>query len=124
MVTWGRPEDCEHAAVFAAIRALLPPELTGTSSPFGLSQPGRLEALLEQAGLRADNSGVIASTFAWQDSDTAWRAINSAGPTVMAVRYAGEVQVRQAVLDSLAPFRTRTGGYREENTYRYVIATA
>lgn len=124
MLTWGRPEDCEHAAVLAAIRALLPPEVTGTSSPFALSEPGRLEALLERAGLRADNSGEIASTFAWQDSDTAWKAISAAGPTVMAVRSAGEEQVKQAVLDSLAPFRTSTGGYREENTYRYVIATA
>jgi SAM-dependent methyltransferase len=124
VVTWGRPEDCEHTAVFAAIRALLPQEARGTSSPFTLSEPGRLEALLEQAGLRADDSGEIASTFAWQDSDTAWKAISSAGPTVMAVRSAGEEQVRQAVLDSLLPFRTRTGGYREENTYRYVIATA
>ncbi len=123
MVTWGRPEDCEHAAVLAAIRALLPPGLTGTSSPFALSEPGRLEALLEQAGLRADDSGEIASIFAWADSETAWKAISSAGPTVMAVRYAGEEKVKQVVLDSLAPFRTSNGGYREENTYRYVIAT-
>ena len=124
VVTWGRPEDCEHAAVMAAIRALLPPELTGTSSPFVLSEPGRLEALLEQAGLRVDDSGEIASTFVWPDDDIAWKSISSAGPTVMAVRYAGEEQVRQAILDSLLPFRTSTGGYLEENTYRYVIATA
>ena len=124
MVTWGRPEDCEHAAVLAAIRALLPPGPTGTSSPFALSEPGRLEALLEQAGLRADDSGEIPSTFVWPDDDTAWKAISSAGPTVMAVRYAGEEQVKQVVLDSLLPFRTSTGGYREENTFRYVIATA
>jgi SAM-dependent methyltransferase len=123
VVIWGRPENCEHVAVLAAIRALLPPELTGTSSPFALSEPGRLEALLERAGLRADDSGEIASTFVWQDSDTAWKAISSAGPTVMAVRSAGEEQVRQAVLDALRPFRTATGGYQEENTYRYVIAT-
>jgi SAM-dependent methyltransferase len=124
MVTWGRPEDCEHAAVLAAIRALLPPGLTGTSSPFALSEPGRLEALLERAGLRADDSGEIASTFVWQDSETAWKAIGAAGPTVMAVRYAGEEKVRQAVLDSLLSFRMGDGGYREENTYRYMIATA
>lgn len=124
MVTWGRPEDCEHAAVFAAIRALLSPEVTGTTSPFALSEPGRLAALLEQAGLRAVDSGEIATTFAWPDDDTAWKAIGSAGPTVMAVRFAGEEKVRQAVLNSLMPFKTSTGGYREENTYRYVIATA
>jgi len=124
VVTWGRPEDCEHAAVLAAIRALLPPGPTETSGPFELVSPGRLEALLKQAGLIADESGEIASTFEWQDSETAWKAIGAAGPTVMAVRYAGEEKVRQVVLDSLLPFRTSTGGYREENTFRYVIATA
>ena len=123
MVTWGRQEDCEHAAVLAAIAAFLPPLSTGTGGPFALSEPGRLEALLEQAGLTADQSGEIACTFAWPDDETAWKAISSAAPTVMAVRYAGEEQVKQVVLDSLLPFRTSTGGYREENKYRYVIAT-
>jgi SAM-dependent methyltransferase len=122
VVTWGRPEDCEHAAVLTAIRAFLPPELTGTSGPFALGSPGQLETLLEQAGLRADDSGEIASFFAWADSETAWKAISSAGPTVMAVRHAGEEQVKRSVLDSLLPFRMNHGGYREENTFRYVIA--
>jgi SAM-dependent methyltransferase len=124
IVTWGKRDDCEHAAVLAAIRALLPQGPAGTSSPFELSEPGRLEALLEQAGLRAEESGEIASTFAWPDDETAWKAISSAGPTVMAVRYAGEEKVKQVVLDSLLPFRTSNGGYREENKFRYVIATA
>ena len=124
VVIWGRYQDCDHAPVMAAIAALLPSPPTRADGPFALSEPGRLEALLEQAGLRVDDSGEIASTFVWPDDDIAWKSISSAGPTVMAVRYAGEEQVRQAVLDSLAPFRTSTGGYREENTYRYVIATA
>lgn len=123
MVTWGRPQDCDHAPVMAAIAALLPPSPTRADGPFALSEPGRLEALLEQAGLRADNSGEIASHFAWADSETAWKAIGSAAPTVMAVRYAGEERVKRVVLDSLAPFRTSSGGYREENTFCYVIAT-
>jgi SAM-dependent methyltransferase len=124
MVIWGRQDDCEHVAVMTAVRALLPQRPAGTSSPFGLSEPGRLEALLERVGLLADDSGEIASTFAWHDDETAWRAISSAGPTVMAVRYAGEEKVKQVVLDSLKPFRTSNGGYCEENTFRYVIATA
>jgi SAM-dependent methyltransferase len=124
IVTWGKPQDCEHAAVLAAIGALLPPSPTGASGPFGLSEPGRLEALLEQAGLIAGESGEIASTFAWPDDETAWKAISSAGPIVMAVRSVGEEKVKQTILNSLLPFRTSNGGYREENTFRYVIATA
>jgi SAM-dependent methyltransferase len=124
IVTWGRQEDCEHAPVMAAIRTLLPPSPTEASGPFALSEPGRLEALLEQAGLTGGESGEIASTFVWPDDETAWKAISSAGPTVMAVRMVGEEKVKQVALDSLVPFRTSNGGYREENTFRYVIATA
>ena len=124
MVIWGRYQDCDHAPVMAAIAALLPPSPTRTDGPFALTEPGRLEALLEQAGLQAEDIGEIASTFEWVDSETAWKAISSAGPTVMAVRYAGEEKVKQVALDSLASFRTSTGGYREENTFRYVTATA
>ncbi len=123
MVTWGRREDCEHAAVFAAVSPLIPPGPARVASPFELSEPGRLEALLTQAGLTAEDSGQIASFFAWPDNETAWKAISSAGPTVMAVRYAGEEKVKQVVLASLRPFRTSDGGYRLENKYRYVIAT-
>jgi SAM-dependent methyltransferase len=124
MVIWGRYQDCDHAPVMAAIAALLQSSPTRADGPFALSEPGRLEALLEQAGLQAEDSGEIASTFEWADSETAWKAISSAGPTVMAVRNAGQEKVKQVVLDSLTPFRTNTGGYREENTFRYVIATA
>jgi len=124
MVTWGKPQDCEHAAIMAAIAAFLPVPPTGAGGVFALSEPGRLEALLEQAGLIAGESGEIASTFAWPDDETAWKAISSAANTVMAVRYVGEEKVRQAVLDSLAPFRTSNGGYREENKFRYVVATS
>jgi len=124
IVTWGKPQDCEHAAIMAAIAAFLPVPPTGAGGLFALSEPGRLEALLEQAGLTPGESGEIASTFAWPDDETAWKAISSAANTVMAVRYVGEEKVRQTVLDSLSPFRTSNGGYREENKFRYVIATA
>ncbi|GAC1473343.1 MAG: class I SAM-dependent methyltransferase [Ktedonobacteraceae bacterium] len=124
MVTWGNPQDCEHAAVLAAIGALHPPAPTRAVGPFALSEPGRLEALLEQAGLIAGESGEIASTFAWPDDETAWKAISSAGPLVMAVRSVGEEKVKQTILDSLMPFKTSNGGYQEVNKFRYVIATA
>lgn len=123
MVTWGRREDCEHAAVFVAVSTLFPAGPARAASPFELSEPGRLEALLAQAGLTAEDSGEIASFFAWPDDETAWKAISSGGSTVMAVRHAGEEKVKQVVLASLRPFRTSDGGYRLENKYRYIITT-
>lgn len=124
MVTWGRAQDCEHAATLAAIGALLPPPPPGAGGPFALSEPGRVEALMEQAGLVASQSGEVPCSFEWSENETAWKAISSAGPIIRAVRVAGEEKVKQAILDSLVPYRTSEGGYRQENKFRYVIAIA
>ena len=37
MVTWGMPQDCEHATTLKAIGALLPPPPPGAGGPFALS---------------------------------------------------------------------------------------
>ncbi|GAC1348588.1 MAG: class I SAM-dependent methyltransferase [Ktedonobacteraceae bacterium] len=124
MVAWGRAQDCEHAATLAAVGACLPPPPPGAEGPFALSEPGRIEALMEQAGLTPVESGEVPCPFEYPDDETAWRAIGSAGPVVRAIRFAGEAKVKQAVLDSLLPYKTNSGGYRQKNTFRYVIASA
>ncbi len=124
MVTWGRAEDCEHAVTLAAVMALLPPPPPGAEGPFALSEPGRMEALLEQAGLTPSGSGDIDVPMEYPDAETAWRGMSSSGPLVRAIRYAGEAAVKQAIFDSLEPYKTANGGYRQENTFRYAIATA
>lgn len=131
-VVWGRAEDCEFTATTSAVMACLPPEsvaterttgATGAPGAFALSQPGRLEATLRAAGLTVCASGDVSCPFEFSDDDTAWQAISSAGPLHAVVRAVGEATVRQAVIASLAPFRTPGGGYRQENLFHYVIAT-
>jgi SAM-dependent methyltransferase len=124
MVTWGRAEDCEHATTFAAVMACVPPPPPGAEGPFALSEPGKLEALMEQAGLTPRASGDVSCPFAYPDDETAWKAISSPGPLVGAIQYAGEETIKHAILASLAPYKTASGGYRQENSFRYVIATA
>jgi SAM-dependent methyltransferase len=126
MVVWGQARDCEHAATLAAVAALLPPAPPGSEAagPFALSEPGKVEALMSQAGLTPQESGEVACPFEYSDDETAWRAISSAGPLVMAIRHAGEEKVKEAVLASLQPYRTNSGGYRQRNMFRYVIARA
>ena len=124
MVTWGRAQDCEHATTFAAVMACVPPPPPGAEGPFALSEPGKLEALLEQAGLTPQESGDVSCPFEYPDDETAWRALSSPGPLVAAIEYAGEEKIKQAILTSLAPFKTPQGGYRQENRFRYAIAIA
>lgn len=124
MVAWGRMEDCEFAATLKAVMACLPPPPPGAKGTFALSEPGKMEALMEQAGLSVYASGDVSCPFTYPDDETAWKTINSSGPLAAAVRTAGEETVKQAVLASLTPFKTLDGGYRQENLFHYVIATA
>ena len=123
MVAWGRGEDCEFATTLKAVMACLPPP-TGAVGTFALAWPGKLEALMEQAGLTIDARGDVSCPFEYSDDETAWKTISSAGPLVAAILAAGEGTIKQAVLTSLVPFKTPNGGYRQENLLHYVIATA
>lgn len=122
--TWGRPRDCEMREVFAALQPLLPPPPPGAGGPFALSEPGRLEALVQPAGLTPTHTAEVACPSDYPDGETAWRALFSAGPFVAAIRAAGQWRVHQAVEAMLAPYRTSSGGVRLENTFRYLLARA
>lgn len=124
MVAWGKPEDCEFTATLAAVMACLPPPPPGARGPFALSEPGKMEAVMEQAGLTPGTSGDVSCPFEYPDDETAWETISSSGPLVAAIRSAGEETIKRAVLTSLVPFKKPNGGYRQENLFHYVIATA
>jgi SAM-dependent methyltransferase len=124
MLIWGRAQDCQHAATLAAVGGCLPPPPPGACGPFALPEPDLGESLTEQAGLTPTEQGEVVCPFVYPDEEVAWKAISSAGPVVRAVGHAGEATVRQAVFASLVPYWTRSGGYRQENLFRYVIATA
>lgn len=124
MVVWGRAEDCEIVATITAVSKLLPPPPPGTPGPFALSAPGRVEGLLQQAGLTPLTSGEVDCPFEFPDRETGVRGHMSAGPQVAAVQRVGDKAVRQAIADSLAPFRLNGRGYRQRNRFRYVIAEA
>lgn len=124
MVAWGRMQDCEFATTLQAVMACLPPPPPGTKGTFALSEPGKMEALMGQAGLTFSAHGDVSCPFTYSDDETAWKTISSSGPLVAAIRAAGSETIRQAVLASLVPFKTPHGGYRQENLMHYVIATA
>jgi SAM-dependent methyltransferase len=124
IVIWGRMEDCEIAVTLKAAMACLPLPPVGARGPFALSEPGKLEALMEEAGLTLCARGDVSCPFAYADDEIAWKTISSAGPMVVAIRAAGEETIKQAVLASLVPFRLPDGGYRQENLMHYAIATA
>lgn len=102
----------------------MPPPPPGTPGPFALSADGALEALAEQAGLSPRAAETVACPWEYPDASTAMRGLLASGPAIRAIQARGEEVVREAVLEALAPFRTRSGCYRLGNSFRYVIAEA
>jgi SAM-dependent methyltransferase len=122
VATWGRPEDCEATAHIAALKPLMPPPPPGAGGPFALSDETVLRDFVAKAGLTAVEVADVACPWTYTGDEDALRAMLSAGPAVAAIKTSGEVSTRAAVLASIAPYRTASGGYRLENTFRYVVA--
>lgn len=124
VMTWGRPEGMQAAAVVGALRPLLPPTATGAPGPFALSDPDRLSAFVAQAGLSP--RAVIEGETAWTYPDlaTALRGVNSSGVAVRAIGIAGEEAVTAAHSAALAPFAQPDGSLRIGARYMAVLATA
>jgi SAM-dependent methyltransferase len=123
IAVFGRREDTEAIAYLAALGSLLPPPPSDAPGPFALSVDGALEAVVTQSGLAPGNVEEVDCPWDYPDEKTALRGLLSSGPAIRAIQHAGEKMVREAILKSLAPFKTTSGGYQLRNKYRYMIAT-
>jgi hypothetical protein len=124
MAVWGRPEDQDIMALITALSQFLPPPPPGAPGPFALSAPGRVEGLLQQAGMTPLESGEVDCPFEFPDLETALRGNMSTGVAAAAIRAAGAEAVQRAMVKSFAPLRLSDGSYRVRTRFRYVIASA
>jgi len=124
IVTWGAPEHCETRVILAAIGGLLPPPPPGAEGPFALSEPGRLEALAEAAGLTPLAADDVPMTFSFPGLDAAVRAQLTSGPARLAIEHAGEPATRNALAAAYAGNRQLDDTYRQRNVFRYLVARA
>lgn len=123
VAVWGDPARCETEALFARLKTLAPPP-PGTPAPLGISEPGVLEGLLEKAGLTVTADGEVPASLCYADHEQAWTAHTSAGPLQKVIEIAGAEAVRRALHDVLEADRKPDGQLRQDNVFRYVIATS
>jgi SAM-dependent methyltransferase len=121
LAVFGKPEDTEATAYFAALRPLLPPPSPGAPGPFALSLDGALESLVAQAGMVPGAVEQIDCPWQYADEKTMLRALLSTAPSIRAIQNSGEAAVRQAILEGLTPFKNAAGGYRLKNNTHYMI---
>jgi hypothetical protein len=79
-------------AVFKPLFAFFPPEALESmkhSGMFALSEPGKLEEVLNAAGLVVDEDEEIETPIVFEDAGGAVRAFAGAGPTALAIGHSG-----------------------------------
>lgn len=122
VAVWGLPESCDAAGHLKALGSLMPPPPPGAPGPFALSDEAKLKALASEAGLIPGAVVDVPCPWAYADLETALRGMLSAGPAERAIRASSFERAREAVAASIGPYRTASGGYRLNNTFRYLVA--
>jgi SAM-dependent methyltransferase len=120
---WGRPERCDLEAMKVAVTPFLP-GAPGARKPPDFWKPGVLEEMATEAGLTPRSAFDTSWAYEYPDEDALARGMLSAGGLAVVAEEVGGDLVRTAIVEALAPRRTAEGGYRLENEWRYVIASA
>jgi len=120
---WGRHERCSLDAIKPIVRPLFPDADPNAPPPPNLSEPGLLESIATAAGLTPETAFDLSWPYVYEDDEALARSLLSAAGIGDA---AGErePEVRAALIDVLAAYRTPDGGYRLENEWHSLIARA
>jgi len=122
LATWGPSERCQSTAVLQVARRLSDPLRRARYAPFTLSEPGAVERLVADAGLRLGGGGLVCCPFAYPDLDSAVRGLLAMGVFDAAADHSGERQVRKEIAEALHPYLREDGSVRMENVFRYTVA--
>jgi SAM-dependent methyltransferase len=123
MAVWGLPETCDAAGHLKALGPLMPPPPPGAPGPFALSDEAKLRGLAIDAGLTPFVIVDVQCPWIYPDLETALKGLLSAGPVERAIRASSFERVRDAVAGAIAPYRTASGGYHMDNSFRYLLAS-
>jgi SAM-dependent methyltransferase len=121
---WGPPERRDLEAMMAVAHQYLPPRPAGAPPEPEYWRPGVLEDLASAAGLRPQEAFDLTWAYEYADSETLGRAMMAPAGVSVLVGPEREEEVRVAIVEGLAPFRTAAGGYRLENEFHFLIAAA
>jgi SAM-dependent methyltransferase len=124
VTSWGRADQCEYDAVIRAMRPLMPPPPPGVPAggPFALAEPGALESVLADAGLRVVDRGEATCPFVYPSAAVSWLGQRSSGVAQRAIAHSGESTVRAAIEEADHAHTRPDGTIRYDNVFIWVAA--
>ena len=121
---WGRHQRSDLDAIKPLVRPFFPGYDPDAPPPPDLFVAGVLEGIATAAGLRPKEAYDVSWAYVYDDDDALLRGMLAAGGVGDAAGPEREAELRAGLLEVLAPFRDATGGYRLENEWHTLIATA
>jgi SAM-dependent methyltransferase len=121
---WGAHERCDLEAMKQVARPFLPPRPPDAPPDPDLSQPGALEGLAMRAGLTPAGDFGATWAFEYDDAETLGRALVAVAGLATLAGPEREHELKTAIVDGLAAYRTAAGGYSLSNEFRFLIARA
>jgi SAM-dependent methyltransferase len=121
---WGPHERRDLEVMMAIAHPYLPPRPADAPPEPDYWQPGVLEELAARAGLTPGEAFDLTWAYEYPDADTLGRAMIAPAGIATLVGPEREQEVRAAIVEGLAPYRTPGGGYRLNNEFHVLIARA
>ena len=121
---WGRPERCDLEAMKQVTRPFMPGPSSDAPAPPPIWQPGVLEAIATRAGLSPSFAFDFSYAYEYPDDEALGRLLVAPAGIATLVGPEREEAVRAQIVEALAPHRTPEGGYRLNNEFRFLVATA
>jgi SAM-dependent methyltransferase len=116
---WGRQRECDLRVFEEAFAPWAGPRRPSRGS--SVSEPARLRAAAERAGLVVERLEEVPVPFDYPDDDAVFGALMAAPLARAVAQRTDPGTLRATVLDHLEPYRTRDGGYRLQNLVRLLV---
>jgi SAM-dependent methyltransferase len=121
---WGPYERRDLEAMMKIAHPYLPPRPPEAPPEPELWRPGILEEMATRAGLEPGEAFDITWAYEYPDAETLGKALIAPAGIAVLVGPDHEAEMRTAIVEGLAPFRTAKGSYRLQNEFRCLIARA
>jgi SAM-dependent methyltransferase len=121
---WGPYERRDLEAMMRIAHPFLPPRPPDAPPEPELWRPGVLEDVAAEADLEPGEAFDVTWAYEYPDAETLGRAMVAPAGIAALVGPEREAEVKAAIVEGLARFRTEQGSYRLQNEFRCLVARA
>jgi SAM-dependent methyltransferase len=119
---WAKPEMSDATVILKAIGSLLPPPPAGTPGPFALSEDGKMESILDKAGLELIYKDIVPCPYLYYNLSDGVRSFMGTGPAAAAMMVNEKKQVEQTIARAFHQFRVVDDMHFLQNHFLVFIA--